>query len=412
MTSYDLMLEILRISLSIQDISYEQALEETNSLVKDLKEEEWEELIDTAITNSVATLFNSLLGKSQYIPEKEKKNLEKYAHSIVIRNIKLINEEKLLVEQFKKAGLKFCIMKGTAAAAYYPSPELRKAADIDILLPDKMDIERAVSELEKLGYVKTEEQVAVQHVVMVDQEQHVIEVHTLLSEPFDNKKVNKILLELVPESLNHIEKKSVMGIEIPVLTEGYHAFELLIHMLQHFLRSGFGVKMLPDWVLLWNKGMDEENREDYLNLVNKCGIKGFSDMITRTCIKYLGLKRENVLWMNLFDTDKSREDEEEETALFLEELKEAGEFGRHKKERMVALRGTGPISYIREFHHQMHLNFPKAGKCFLLWPILWIITLIRFLRNNRKLRKVSTRELFASAAKRSKLVKRLNLFEN
>ena len=412
MTSYDLMLEILRIALNVQDISNEQAQKEITSLVKDLKEEEWEELIGVAITNSIATLFNSLLGKSPYIPEKEKEKLENYAHNIVIRNIKLLNEEKLLITQFEKAGLKFCIMKGTAAAAYYPSPELRKAADIDILIPDKKDIERAVSELDKLGYQKTEEQLSVQHVVMVDRELHVIEVHTLLSEPFDNNKVNRVLTELVPECSSHIEKKNVMGIEIPVLTEGYHAFELLIHMLQHFLRSGFGVKMLPDWVLLWNKGMDEENREVYLDLINKCGIKGFSDMVTRACIKYLGLKRENVLWMNLFASGKTRDEEEEETALFLEEMKDAGEFGRSKKERMVALRGTGPVYYIREFHHQMHLNFPKAGKCFLFWPVLWIITLMKFLRNNKKVRKVSTRELFYSAAKRSKLVKGLHLFEN
>ena len=203
-----------------------------------------------------------------------------------------------------------------------------------------------------------------------------------------------------------------MGVEIPVLTGGFHAFELLIHMLQHFLRAGFGVKMLLDWVLLWNKGLDEKNREIYIDLVKRCGIKGFSDIITRTCIKYLGLKRENVLWMDLFESGKTREDEEEETALFLEEMKDAGEFGRTKKERMVALRGTGPIALFREFHHQMHLNFPKAGKCFLLWPVLWIITLVKFLRNNRKLRKVSSRELLSSATKRSKFVKGMHIFEN
>ena len=198
MTSYDLMLEVLRIALNVQENSYEQAQKEVNGLVKDLKEEEWEELIDTAKSNSVASIFNSLFAKAPNFPEKERKKLEKYTYDIVIRNIKLLNEEKLLAERFETCGIKFCVMKGMAAAAYYPFPELRKAADIDILVPEKNDIERAVSELEKLGYQKAEEQVSVHHVIMVDRECHVIELHTLISEPFDNSKVNKILLDLVP----------------------------------------------------------------------------------------------------------------------------------------------------------------------------------------------------------------------
>jgi hypothetical protein len=67
--------------------------------------------------------------------------------------------------------------------------------------------------------------------------------------------------------------------------------------------------------------------------------------------------------------------------------------------------------YIREFHHPMHLNFPKAGKCFLFWPVLWVITLVRFLRNNRRVRAVSGRELLKSAGQRGKLVKEMRLFE-
>ena len=89
---------------------------------------------------------------------------------------------------------------------------------------------------------------------------------------------------------------------------------------------------------------------------------------------------------------------------------DAEEFGKAKN-RMVALRGNGLFDYVREFHHQMHLNFPKAGKIFLFWPVLWMITLIRFLRNNRKVRSVSSKELFESAGKRGKLVKGMKLFQ-
>ena len=78
---------------------------------------------------------------------------------------------------------------------------------------------------------------------------------------------------------------------------------------------------------------------------------------------------------------------------------------------MVAVRGSGLGAYTREFHHQMHLNFPRAGKCFLLWPLLWCMTLVRFLRNNRKIRHTSVRAVLRNAKARGKLVKRLFLFE-
>lgn len=76
---------------------------------------------------------------------------------------------------------------------------------------------------------------------------------------------------------------------------------------------------------------------------------------------------------------------------------------------MVMMRGTGLLDYIREFHHQMHLNFPKAGKCFLVWPVLWVITLVKFLYNNRKVRNISTKEILKEAKRRSKLMEKIKI---
>ena len=114
--------------------------------------------------------------------------------------------------------------------------------------------------------------------------------------------------------------------------------------------------------------------------------------------------------MKPFDNGRTREELEKETEIFMEELMDAEEFGKAKN-RMVALRGNGLFDYVREFHHQMHLNFPKAGKVFLFWPVLWTITLVRFLRNNKKVRSVSSKELFESAGKRGKIVKGMKLFQ-
>ena len=409
MKTFEAMLKLLKVSLNMGGKSKEDIKSELDSLACNINRDEWLEIADLSRRNSISGLIYNVTEYIENIPENALKVIKKFSGIICRSNYRLLIIDIWLTQIFKKAGIKFCIMKGIAAAADFPVPEYRKSGDVDILLADPRDIDRAVAEIEKIGFNIDKEQLSLHHVAMSDSTGLEIEIHTMLAEPFDNKKINDYLDRLLPECGRNIVNRKIMGAVLPVLADGYHAYELLIHMLQHFLRSGFGVKLLCDWVVLWNRGLNENNRNIYLRLVKESGIKGFSDMITRTCIKYLGLKREQVLWMGLFDEEKGREELEKETALFMKELMEAEEFGKTRG-RMVALRGDGILDYIREFHHQMHLNFPKAGKCFLLWPILWIITLVRFLRNNKQIRAISSKELFSNAGKRGKLVKRMNLF--
>lgn len=96
---------------------------------------------------------------------------------------------------------------------------------------------------------------------------------------------------------------------------------------------------------------------------------------------------------------------------FFHEILEAEEFGKSAGNRMVTLRGVRFRDFCREFHHQMCLNFPKASKCFLIWPVLWCITLVRFLRNNKKIRNQSTWSILKKARNRSREMEQLHLFE-
>ena len=174
-------------------------------------------------------------------------------------------------------------------------------------------------------------------------------------------------------------------------------------MRQHFLRSGFGLKLLCDWVVFWQYPVEEDEKSTYLRLLEESRVKGFSDLVTQTCVKYLGMPKENVQWMNCMTEYPCEE--------FINEVIEAEEFGKSEVERMVVLQGTGLMDFFKEFHHQMYLNYPKVGKCFLLWPVLWIMTLLRFLRNNKKVRNTSTGAIIKEAKRRSGLMKQIKLFQ-
>ncbi len=370
--------------------------------VETLSGEEWETLVETAYKHGVLSILYTELCEKQNLPEVWKKKTERVAKQTVLQQYHLLFISRYLVELLKEQGISVVVLKGVTVGSLYPVPELRKSGDVDLLLMNTEDLDRARKVLEQDGFSVDERQAALHHLCFSTAEGIEIELHTMLAEPFDNEKTNVCLQGIVKEAGERMVKRNVMGLELPVLPEAYYPFELLMHMLQHFLRSGFGLKLLCDWVMFWHQEITEKEKEAYLVLTERTGTRGFSDMITQVCVEFLGLEQEKVQFMNCQYGNQGKE--------FIREILDAEEFGKSSRNRMVVMRGTGLSDYIREFHHQMHLNYPKAGRCLLLWPLLWTTTLVRFIRNNRKLRKTSTKSILMETARRSRLMCEIRLF--
>ena len=120
--------------------------------------------------------------------------------------------------------------------------------------------------------------------------------------------------------------------------------------------------------------------------------KEFAKAVTAICVKYLGLQKEKSPI-----PPEEHIDTEIRDAL-LRDILDAGEFGYSETERMVGMDGNSLTAYVREFHHQMHINYPRAGRMMLLWPMLWMATLLRFFINNRKLNRAPLSSIMKKAA--------------
>ena len=327
--------------------------------------------------------------------------IQQESRQIVMQSYRLLFLTKYVVSILKQNDISVIVLKGVATGSLYPVPEMRKSGDVDLLVPN--DIPEAVIRKVMLaaGFRLSEAQHANHHIAFVTEEGIHVEIHTMLAEPFAYKKLNRAIAKHGTMCWEHLHVAEIMGVELPILDKPFHAYELLLHMLQHFMYSGFGLKLLCDWVMIWRVNWSQEEKDLFNSLIEEAGLSGFSDAITAVCQKFLGLSTEdNDLLINQTDmADK-----------MLREILDAEEFGNSDSNRMVMMSGTGLSAYVKEFHHQMHLNFPKAGKCILLWPILWIITLVRFLKNNRRLRDTSTGEILKEAKRRSALMEELRLF--
>ncbi len=336
-----------------------------------------------------------------------RETVRRKSQSTVRQNYHLLFLTRFVVRTLAESGISCIVLKGCSAAAYYPVPELRKSGDVDLLLENGEKAEAALRCLEKHGFYMAKEQHANHHLVCVSPDGISVELHMSLTEAFDDPRINRRIATLQEELFLHFREEAVMGIRLPVPEKPYFAFCLLLHMLQHFLRSGFGLKLLCDWTAFLESGCSGEEQQTLKRLLAETGTAGFCATVTGVCVRYLGLSEEKAAFLTAGNGAAKTAELKE----FFREILEAEEFGKAEKERMVALRGSRLSDYLREFHHQTLLTYREASRRPLLLPFYWMRMLTGFLHRNRKLRGVSSAAVLKKAAQRGKLVEKMHLFQ-
>ncbi len=381
----------------------QKALKEQPLTEKDLGTGEIHALLTRAKRHAVLPLLYEGL---RHMDSERVKQCQPYiakeSQQTVLQSYRLLFLTRQLIETLREQHIPAVVLKGVATAGLYPTPEMRKSGDVDLLISPGVPEKKLRKVMENMDFQIIQDRHANHHMIFTSPEGIYVELHTQLAEPFADRRINEAMGQHLEDCLQHVKMEWIMGVELPVLDLPYHAFELLLHMLQHFMYAGFGLKLLCDWVMLWRQGWTAEEKELFLGLAEESGLMRFAQIISAVCVEYLGLDSYSLPW------EVKRENVSEE---FLREIFAAEEFGKTDKNRLLMMNGTGLWAYIREFQHQMHLNFPMAGRCFLLWPLLWGITLVRFLRNNRKVRQTSAGKVLREASRRSKLIKKMGVFE-
>ena len=70
------------------------------------------------------------------------------------------------------------------------------------------------------------------------------------------------------------------------------------------------------------------------------------------------------------------------------------------------------FTYFKEGHVQMKVRFPRARRFPLLWPALWIITFLCFIRNTYTVRNTTLRQTLHDFKKSNQKTKLVKIFEN
>ncbi len=375
-------------------------------------------LTEFAAHQSVLPIIYHRLLKEKNLAAEDREYLEMMVQEKAAKFYQILFNARSSIELLRKNGVSVALLKGASVACFYPVPESRKSSDIDLFLLRSEDVSAACQIFEANGYRQiTEGQTehANPHELWGTPDRHLLELHTMLVKPTEDRNFNEYVAKRFALSGDALLEKNVLGFSLPVFPDDCLAFHLLLHMRMDFFASGFGLKLLCDWVVFWNRKVEPALVENFLRDVEKCGMKNFLSVITSVCISYLGLSADGSGTLVEKDGDYFYENglfckkaEENLVHDFLQDVFDAERHGKPGGDRMMALQDTGILSYIRSFHHLTKLYFPKASRWVVTLPFLYIFVFVRFLYNNHKIRGgQSVSAVISSTKKRSELAKQL-----
>ncbi|MDY4576837.1 MAG: nucleotidyltransferase family protein, partial [Anaerobutyricum hallii] len=210
-------------------------------------DEEWKRLLALADCHEILPLIEDGLEQDN-IPEEQRRIIQLKTAKTVHKGIQLQVLNSRLTSLLEKAEIIAVTMKGSAVARFYPVPEYRKTTDLDLFIASANDVGKAVRILRDNGFAPSGKWHANHHIVLVSGKNEVVELHTTWAEAFKEKHLNQYLERCQKESAQHVHLVEWQGLQMYAYETAWQGFYLLIHMLQHFVGSGFGLRNLCDWV--------------------------------------------------------------------------------------------------------------------------------------------------------------------
>ena len=204
------------------------------------QETDWESILSIADRHRVLPLLYDVL--ENILPEDgaDWKRVQERSTQTVWQSYRLLFMSRYVTGLLKDAGIDTILLKGSGVAGLYPVPELRKSGDVDLLVENGKMAQEAGRCLQVHGFVAESGHQENHHLTYMSPEGIRLELHSALVEPFDSTEVNTFLEKCQKDFFENRVTENVMGVDFFLASPSYQAFYLLLHMLQHFLRSGFG----------------------------------------------------------------------------------------------------------------------------------------------------------------------------
>lgn len=369
---------------------------------------DWEEIFRESRLQAVAYQTLDAISPEQEMPPAVKDAWTQFAMSSMLQNLNIHSQHGYVHAKMQAAEIPYCILKGSAAASFYPTPALRAMGDVDFLVSTDA-LKKAEDLFTAEGFAVTREDHAC-HVVLNKGRKH-LELHfdpAGMPKGKSGEQIRSYLETVFAQS----ETVTVEGFSFQRPSLFHHGLILLMHTYHHMLSEGIGLRHLCDWAVFVNHFDREEFPQLFQEKLSDCGLWRFANLLSG-CAFY-GFHLPMQPWM---------EQEEDLFIRMLEDIFSGGNFGakapeRTDQSRFFTQRGKQGISRFPVLHFLRSMNrsackqYPIFEKVILLRPFGWIFMGVRYLvRALQGKRKLPDREFLSQAGSRKELYQQFKLFE-
>lgn len=321
----------------------------------------------------------------------------------------LLMKQRDLLNLLREAGYHPVILKGCAAAIYFPDIKMRSFGDIDFLVPEE-EFKAAYQLMLDNGYTLLRDEDNVDYHYTLEKNGVIFEIHNKPSGlDLLTKDVQRLLYSCFQKACYNAEIHVLNKYEIPIMPVVENGMVLLLHILKH-MKNGLGLRHLIDWMLFCEQELnDAAYKEKYESILKKSGLNQLAKCMTRTCQKYLGMSQDGFTWCQC---------EEALCDELIEYLFEQGNFGRkmqgdESRGTQVLATKTSPVALLKHFQKRGLINWKAAQEYKVLRPVAWIYQIVN---NMQRIRAVgglkNIKNSVSKGRKRKDFFNRLGLPNN
>ena len=319
---------------------------------------DWQQFFEEMKQQTVAAL-------PYYILPENAKEWRTYCLRQQGQFVRVMHAQAQLISLLELNGISCVILKGAAAARYYPYPTLRTMGDVDFLVK-RCDFERTASLLEENGYLLERDKDSKIHHYSYSKDSISFELHwrlPIVSEQDERR------LSFFEKAIDNREWHEIDGYKFPAFPNGLNGLVLIFHIDQH-LRSGLGLRQIVDWMMYMSR-LSAEDWEKLQPLLADNGVEKLAKTVTILCQRYLGLPR-------IIENDPSLPVDE-----LLSYILEKGNFGRKAgfegSVASVAMSFAEKGGFFKRLQTRGLMHWKAARKYAVLRPFAWVYQSFRIL---------------------------------
>ncbi len=288
-----------------------------SDLTKDIDDcEFWNKVYCEMKAQTVAGLTTVAIRNHNEIPINIRRAWSDTQRLCVMKYVQKAVAQDEICTLLQNNGIDVAVIKGMAAAIYYPIPEHRAMGDVDLLIKPK-DYKDAIHILKENGYTIKGVEEGRYHTAFI-KNNVLFELHRAPSGTHIDDR-GDVIRDYILSGLDEIEENAIGEYRFPILPWKQNGMELIWHIRQH-LYNGLGLRHIIDWMMFVNHYLDDETMKEYMLDLQKCGLDRLAIVVTKMCQRYLGLRCENINWC-----ESAEEDICEDLMNF---IMEQGNFGR------------------------------------------------------------------------------------